>query len=153
MGLKVLPGLGKEKRGTKTSHDFVVVRFVTHYLGLPLPGSPLGFPPSHHLSTKKETGPHPSGEGRGSCRRAEAFRVVVGLAASSLGFPHRRLARRVVVWLAALSFGWPRQRLVCPIEVGLPASRLGLLPRCWACRVDVGLMGLMVSSVLGARRE
>jgi len=41
--------------------------FVTHYMGLPHPGSPLVFPPPPFLHRANLSRPHPSGKGRGGC--------------------------------------------------------------------------------------
>ena len=41
--------------------------FMTHYVGLPHPGSPLMFLPSPFLHRANLSRPHPSGKGRGGC--------------------------------------------------------------------------------------
>jgi len=55
-GVKCIISVGARREGMKkSSHDEIAARFVMHYLGLPLPGSPVVFPLSN-LSIKQETG-------------------------------------------------------------------------------------------------
>ena len=63
----------------KTNHD------VTHYMGLPHPGSPLVFPPPPFLHRANLSRPHPSGKGRGGCSGGWRFQGdAVGFEPTSL---------------------------------------------------------------------
>ena len=41
--------------------------FVTYRAGLPIPGSPLGFPPPRFLLRARMSRPHPFEKGKGDC--------------------------------------------------------------------------------------